>query len=91
MSEPRITFLDYDARKDPKTDRFCIKCQKDIKPGRRVRRVWLKGGGESWVVHPDDRHLIPPEDLDEWLLGMDCAKILGMEWSSEVQVEEGGA
>jgi hypothetical protein len=89
--EPRTTDLDPDCRPEPKTSRFCIRCQKDIRPDRPARRVWLDDRRWATVVHPEDRHLVPPENLGEWLLGMDCAKKIGMEWSVEVQVGEGDA
>lgn len=76
---PRTLELDYDARREPETDRFCIKCQKDLKPGQPARTVYLEsGGGPSVLVHPEDIALVP---VDSWLLGMDCAKQIGLEWS----------
>lgn len=59
---PRTVFLDYDARRTPKTKRFCVKCQKDSEP---------------LVVHPSDAK---PEH-ETWLVGLDCAKQIGMEFS----------
>lgn len=81
MPEPRTTFLDFDGRPQPKTQRWCVKCQRDIRPEWPARRVWMDDRQWAMVVHPEDRHLVPAENLDAFLLGMDCAKKLGMEWS----------
>lgn len=97
MSEPRTMFLDYDARNTPKTPRFCIKCQRDIRADRPARRVWLVEG-EPTVIHPDDvgAAALAGADVNEWLIGMDCAAMVGMEWTQpEVTTDrkppEGGA
>jgi len=34
-------FIDYDARRKPRTKRFCVKCQKDLDPAKLVRRVYV--------------------------------------------------
>jgi hypothetical protein len=73
-SQIRKEFIDYDARRKPRTKRFCVKCQKDLDPAKLVRRVY---------VHPDDIGRYQPSDgdLGWWLIGNDCARILGMEWT----------
>ncbi len=38
----RAIFLDFDARPEPKTNRFCAKCQRDIKPGSPTGLRWHK-------------------------------------------------
>jgi hypothetical protein len=48
----RKEFIDYDARREPRTKRFCVRCQKDLDPGKPVRRVYLTGDMEA--IHPDD-------------------------------------
>jgi hypothetical protein len=74
----RQVFLDYDARPVPKTKRFCIKCQKDIKSDRPARIVRVL---DEMVLHPEDAG-----DLGEdYLVGMDCAKLLGLEFSRPEQ------
>jgi hypothetical protein len=70
----RTIFLDYDARREPKTDRYCIKCQKDISPGAPARVVRLV---DVMVVHPDDAGA----EGEDHLVGIDCAKKLGLEFS----------
>lgn len=72
----RTLFLDYDARPEPKTNRWCAKCQRDIKPGSPARVIRLRVE-DMHVLHPDDAG-----DLGEHaLLGMDCARTIGLEWS----------
>lgn len=76
MKARRTVELDYDARREPKTKRFCIKCQKDIgpyQPARIIRTV----PGEPLMVHPDDA--LPTDET--WLVGLDCARKIGMEYS----------
>ena len=77
----RKEFLDYDARRKPRTKRFCVKCQKDLDPAKLVRRIYVTRDMEA--VHPDDigRYLPSDGDLGWWLIGNDCARILGMEWT----------
>jgi hypothetical protein len=83
MHDPiiRTEFIDYDARRTPKTKRFCVKCQKDLDPRKAVRRVFVTEGMHA--VHPDDVACYTPKKSDPgWLLiGFDCARALGMEWS----------
>ena len=81
----RTTFIDYDSRREPKTDRFCVRCQKDIKPDSPARVVHLVDGNVV-ALHPDDETLFAQQgeksgDGGTWLLGMDCAKSVGFEWS----------
>ena len=78
----RKEFIDYDARRNPRTKRFCVKCQKDLDPGKPVRRVYVTRDMEA--VHPDDlgRYLPSDGDLGWWLIGNDCARLLGMEWTA---------
>lgn len=81
----RTTFIDYDARREPKTDRFCVRCQKDIKTGSPARVVHFVDGNVM-ALHPEDEALYAQVvnksgDGGMWLLGMDCARIVGLEWS----------
>jgi hypothetical protein len=77
----RKEFIDYDARRKPRTKRFCVKCQKDLDPGKPVRRVYVTRDMEA--VHPDDigRYPRSGDDFGWLLIGNDCARILGMEWT----------
>lgn len=81
----RTTFIDYDARRDPKTDRFCVRCQRDIRPDSPARVVHLVDGGTN-ALHPEDEALYAKDgnhkgDQGAWLLGTDCAQQVGLEWS----------
>jgi len=58
----RKDFIDYDARRKPRTKRFCVKCQKDLDPGKPVRRVYVTRDMEA--VHPDDLGRYLPSDGD---------------------------
>lgn len=89
MSTYRTAFIDYDARPKPKTARHCVMCQRDIKPCAKARVVHLVNGG-PFALHPDDEALYESDagDLGKHLLGMDCARKLGLEWS---RPEEQGA
>jgi hypothetical protein len=77
----RKEFIDYDARRKPRTKRSCVRCQKDLDSGKPVRRVYVTRDMEA--VHPDDLgHYLRSECDFSWLLiGNDCARILGMEWT----------
>lgn len=90
----RTKAMDPDFRRDSKTPRFCVLCQRDLKPGQPARRIrWEL---DRWcAIHPDDWEaaavLIPARRaphlretaIEEGLLGMDCARKLGLEWSVE--------
>jgi len=80
-SQIRRKFIDYDARRKPRTKRFCVKCQKDLDTSKPVRRVYVTGDMEA--IHPDDfgRYLHSDGDFRWLLIGNDCARILGMEWT----------
>lgn len=75
--KPKRKFLDYDARRKPKTDHFCIKCQRDLKPGQPFRIVHVHEG--AFAIHPEGPQ--PASDVSAYPIGMDCARSLGMEWT----------
>jgi hypothetical protein len=77
MTEPRTEFMDPDYRRNPKTPFFCIRCQKDIKPGQGHRWVYC-GVDLAFAVHPED-----VTNEDKFPIGSDCAKKIGLEWSVE--------
>lgn len=81
MKNPfRITFVDPDFRRDPKTKVYCCVCQKDIKGEPRFYARFVDG---CCFVHPEDEHLIPAdykEDYGTLPVGSDCAKRIGLEW-----------
>lgn len=84
MISYRKTYLDPDYRKDPKTDLFCCRCQKDIKT-KTHRVVHLIEGG-MWILHPEDEHLYESDNGDcGWFpIGNDCAKQVGLEFTKKV-------
>ena len=80
-SQIRKEFIDDDARRKPRTKRYCVRCQKDIDPGKPTRWVYVTGDMEA--VHPEDlcRHVRSGSDFGWLLIGNDCARILGIEWT----------
>ena len=97
-AEARIKFIDFDARRDPKTKRWCIMCQKDIKPDAKARLVqFVDIEGGPYAIHPDDVEYIeagilalPPKAVrhENQVIGSDCAKRLGIEWTiTEIPTE----
>lgn len=85
MSDLRTKFIDYDARRNPKSNYYCIACQRDIKPGERHRRV-LTVNGEPFAVHPEDHSRVPTASADWHFIGISCARKLGLEWSLPAEV-----
>lgn len=83
--------LDYDARPRSKTDRSCVKCQRDIKPNSPVRGVHVVEGG-NMILHPNDESLYASDsgDMGHFIVGMDCAKQIGIEWTYSESTETRG-
>lgn len=77
-------FLDYDARRSPRTSRFCCMCQRDLELGSEVREVRLQDT-EPFVIHPTDPAW---QSGSRNLVGADCANRLGLEWSVSVSTDE---
>jgi hypothetical protein len=82
MNEPRTKCIDPDYRKDPKTDHFCCRCQKDIRGAHRF--VHLVNGG-PFALHPEDesKYIADSGDLGSFPIGPDCARKIGVEWTTE--------
>ena len=86
----KTKWMDPDFRRQPKTDRWCEMCQRDLKSGQPHRVIrWELDKYEA--IHPDDWESaaveVParrgrPDAVVQGLIGMDCAKRLGMEWSA---------
>lgn len=72
---------DPDFRRNPKTQFFCWRCQKDIKPDQPHLFVHLVDGG-SLILHPDSEqdYVSDSGDCGSFPVGMDCAKRIGKEW-----------
>jgi hypothetical protein len=80
----RYKWIDPDFRRDPKTDCYCARCQKDIKGGEPIYYAHMIEGCHS-TVHPDDKEIADrevPQDDNYGLLpiGPDCAKIIGLDF-----------
>jgi Zn ribbon nucleic-acid-binding protein len=88
----RTKWMDPDFRRDPKTPHFCVMCQRDLMPGQPHRAVrWELDKLEA--IHPADWERAATEipaqrapqigerTIEHGLLGMDCARKLGLEWS----------
>lgn len=86
----RKTYMDADYRRDPKTNLYCIMCQRDLKPGQPHRMVCHELDRYD-AIHADDWEVAAKEisgrrakHLDAVCyqpIGMDCAKRLGLEFS----------
>lgn len=88
----RTKWMDPDFRRDSRTDRYCVMCQRDLKPGQPARQVRFELDTMA-AIHPEDweraaaeirarrPHPIPDYYFEHGLLGMDCARRLGLEWS----------
>lgn len=85
LSEPLLRHLDYDARREPKTDHSCIKCQRDLDPTKPFLTVRLLPGGSAQVVHPKGAQ---PAEFETWPIGQDCAYSLGIFWAWEPEPTE---
>lgn len=90
----RTKWTDPDFRREPKTLRYCLICQRDLKPGQphRIVRYELD---KFEAIHTEDWELAEQEIPPRWAecrqhdciqdhpIGMDCARKLGLEWSRE--------
>ena len=73
---PRTHYTNPDFRRDPKTNRFCCVCQRDIK-GKPAGFVYLAGGGMD-VYHLEDAP--HQEDALRWEVGSECLKKIPAEF-----------
>lgn len=85
-------FIDFDARRDPKTSHYCVACQRDLdptKPSSSLRLVHVDGAAPHAVAVADVPLLdagileIGPRDHDygRIAIGNDCARKLGPGWT----------
>lgn len=79
---PRTKFIDPDFRREPKTQLWCCRCQKDIRGAYRV--VHLVNGG-AFALHPGDegKYAADSGDLGAHPIGPDCARKIGIEWTHD--------
>ena len=92
MDKPyRAKWIDPDFRRNPKTNRFCERCQRDLKPGQPYRLICYELDVME-AVHQDDweiaqAHITANRTCRDPVciqpIGMDCARKLGLEWSRE--------
>ena len=92
----RTSFIDPDYRRDPKTDRYCYRCQRDLKPGQPFRYIAYELDRPE-AIHADDWEAAKIEivarrapHLDAFVIGpvgMDCARKIGLEFTRETETE----
>ncbi len=91
--EARLEWIDFDGRKHPQTDQFCIRCQKDIRHPDNASRVfvlvlWDNGANalDPVQVSAFQRGELTTPKLDPhathgWhLIGTECVRHLGKRW-----------
>lgn len=79
---PLLRFLDFDARRAPKTGHFCIKCQRDLDPAKPFRTVRVLSDGSAMVVHPKGAQLAEGEAAT-WPIGDDCSYAFNIFWTHD--------
>lgn len=89
----RTKFLDPDYRRMPKTTHYCIRCQRDIKPGAEARWVAFELDHFETAIHPDDLAAAWPEIrarraphhhnccISFEPIGSECIRKIGREWT----------
>lgn len=85
-------WTDPDFRPRPKTDRHCLMCGKDLRQDRRARLVRCFHDTYS-AIHPIHYEKAQASGIkvETWFLGPDCARLLGLEWSTEEWTLPGSA
>jgi hypothetical protein len=83
----RTAQLDADNRPTPKTELYCVRCHKDIKPGQPHLYVHIEDSSFAAVVHPKDTPDFEASeaargDMGWFPIGMDCARKIGIEFCS---------
>lgn len=90
----RSKWMDPDFRRVARTNRYCEMCQRDLKQGQPHRRIMYELDryeavhGEDWEVAAVDinqRRNTVTAPVVYGLIGMDCAKRLGLEWTRPVE------
>ena len=77
MKTMNLMDCDPDFRRKPKTDCYCMICQKDIKGAHRV--ILMTDNDE--IIHPSSD--IPAEvKANFYSVGNDCAKRIGIDWTA---------
>lgn len=79
MKEIRKSFTSPDNNAlGPKTDLFCWRCFKDINPNSKYRFMFAEQDAYHLAIHPED---IGDIKVDKLSIGMNCAKIIGLEFT----------
>lgn len=75
-------YLDQNNRREPRSNFFCVACNKDLRANQPYRRVHLVNGG-PFVLHPDcePSYVADAGDLGSFPIGGDCARKLGLDWT----------
>lgn len=88
----RTAYIDCDNRRDPKTDKFCVRCNRDLEPSQDHGLVHLVDGG-PFALHPEDEEIYSKSgndrsDLGMFFIGLDCAKKIGLEFVRKPRVQK---
>lgn len=86
----RTTPIDPDFRRDPKTVRYCGRCQRDLVDGQPYRLVMYELDRYE-AIHSDDWEAAEQDIVSRRLqrgkavliepVGMDCARRIGLEFT----------
>ena len=85
----RTKWMSPDFRRDPRTNRYCVVCQRDLKEGQPHRIVMFELDTYD-AVHSEDWEAAQQDILGRrtandpvciGLVGMDCAKRIGLEFT----------
>lgn len=83
LPPPRERCIDPDYRREPRTDFFCVRCQRDI---LRVRgsepppQVYVRENGHVIVHAADVERAMRSGDIGWQTIGWDCARLVGIDW-----------
>lgn len=82
MTAIRRRFVDFDARREPKTTCWCCWCQRDLDPATEHLAAYLDG--DMHAIHPEDLSTrgVMADDCGWLLIGRDCANKLGLEFTA---------
>jgi hypothetical protein len=85
----RTTFIDPDYRRDPKTDWYCVRCQKDLKPGQPHRFIAFELDHGEAAIHADDWDTARDAITSERTMGAEAFIVgpVGMECAGKIGVE----
>lgn len=80
----RTAFIDPDNRPQPRTEHYCARCHRDLKPNQPFRVVHLVDGG-PFALHVDDEALYTDagSDMGCFPVGLDCARKIGDGFTSD--------